>query len=238
MKLDDFFPHQVCINLDKRADRWRQMQAKFAEHDLKRVVRFPAADGSGMAIPGSWDDFPGAYGCLRSHLAVVEQARAEAWPSVLIFEDDAVLAPEFNARFAAFSDQLPDDWDMVFFGAIHQEPPQRISENVMRVTHSLSTYAYALRQTIFDRYIDLNRQALTVLDENTRALQREFNCYCFMPHLAWVEEDFSDVREETMNLWWLKESLVLWGPEMDEILKATVLIISQRGGNGIFSIHQ
>ena len=231
MKLDDFFSHQVCINLDKRADRWRQMQAKFAEHDLKRVVRFPAADGSGMAIPGSWDDFPGAYGCLRSHLAVVEQARAEAWPSVLIFEDDAVLAPEFNARFAAFSDQLPDDWDMVFFGAIHQEPPQQVSDNVMRVTHSLSTYAYALKQTIFDRYIDLNRQALTVLDENTRALQREFNCYCFMPHLAWVEEDFSDVREETMNLWWLKESLVLWGPEMDEILKATVLIISQRGGN-------
>jgi hypothetical protein len=52
-----------------------------------------------------------------------------------------------------------------------------------------------------------------------------------MPHLAWVEEDFSDVREETMNLWWLKESLVLWGPEMDEILKQTVLIISQRRGN-------
>src|SRR5260370_36979232 len=34
-----------------------------------------------------------------------------------------------------------------------------------------------------------------------------------------------------MNLWWLKESLVLWGPEVDEILKDTALIISQRGGN-------
>ena len=34
-----------------------------------------------------------------------------------------------------------------------------------------------------------------------------------------------------MNLWWLKESLVLWGPEMDEVLKDTALIISQRGGN-------
>ena len=157
MKLDDFFSHQVCINLDKRADRWRQMQAKFAEHDLKRVIRFPAVDGRELAIPTFWDDYPGAYGCLRSHLAAVEQARAAAWPSILIFEDDAVLAPEFNARFAAYSNQLPGDWDMVFFGAIHQEPPQRISENVMRVTHSLSTYAYALRQTIFDRYIDLNR---------------------------------------------------------------------------------
>src|ERR1700694_4122033 len=110
MKLDDFFPYQVCINLDTRTDRGRQMQAKFAEHDLKRVVRFPAADGKSLAIPGFWDDFPGAYGCLRRHLAVDEQARAEARQSVLIFEDDAVLAPEFNARFAAGSNQLPDDW--------------------------------------------------------------------------------------------------------------------------------
>lgn len=231
MMLDDFFPYQVCINLDKRTDRWRQMQTKFAAHGLKRVVRFPAADGNELQIPTFWDDFPGAYGCLRSHLAVVEQARAQKQHSVLIFEDDAVLAPEFNVRFPACSRELPDDWDMVYFGAIHQVPPQRISDNVTRVTQSLSTYAYALRQTIFDRYIDLNRQALTVLDENTRALQREFNCYCWMPHLAWVEEDFSDVREEMMNLWWLKESLVLWGPEMDEILKHTVLIISQLRGD-------
>ena len=100
MKLDDFFPHQVCINLEKRADRWRQMQAKFAAHDLKRVVRFPAADGRKLAIPTFWDDYPGAYGCLRSHLAAVEQARAAAWPSILIFEDDAVLAPETDLRGA------------------------------------------------------------------------------------------------------------------------------------------
>ncbi|MCI0558612.1 MAG: glycosyltransferase family 25 protein, partial [Nitrososphaera sp.] len=226
MKLDDFFPHKVCINLDRRQDRWERMRARFARHNIGQVVRFPALDGKSLDIPSIWDDFPGAYGCLRSHLAVVEQAREDAQKSVLIFEDDAVLDPQFNTRFAASIKQLPDDWDMVLFGGIHGKSAARTSSNIMRVTHSLSTYAYAMKHTIYDGFIELNRQALTVLDENTRALQKRFNCYCFMPHLAWVEEGYSDVREEKINLWWLSESLVLWGREVDEILEKTVAVIS------------
>src|SRR5262249_36197586 len=83
--------------------------------------------------------------------------------------------------------------------------------------------------TIYDRFIELNERALTVVDESNRILQKEFNCYCFMPHLAWVEEDYSDIRGETENLWWIKESIALWGPEMDQLLRRTVIIIAHRG---------
>jgi GR25 family glycosyltransferase involved in LPS biosynthesis len=231
MYFDEFFPHQVCINLDRRPDRWERMQARFVEHKLNRAVRFAALDGETLAIPSVWQSFPGAYGCLRSHLAVVEQARANAHDSVLVFEDDAVLAPDFNAKFADFAGQLPTDWDMVFFGAIHGQPLTKVANNIIKVTHSLSTYAYALKHTIYDKFIEVNRQALTVLDENTRELQKQFNCYCFMPHLAWVEEDFSDVRRERIDLWWLKESMLLFGQEIEEILSNTVIVISYSDGN-------
>lgn len=228
MNLDEFFPHQVCINLDTRPDRWERITARFAEHGIHQVVRFPAVDGKRTEIPSIWHNSPGAYGCLRSHLEVIEQARRDAKPSILIFEDDTVLAPEFSLRFADYVKQLPDDWDMVFFGGLHGEPLTKVADNVMRVTHSLSTYAYALKHTIYDGFIELNRKALALLDQNTRALQKQFNCYCFMPHLAWVEDDYSDVREERTDLWWLKESLVLFGPEVDEIVRSTVAIISYR----------
>ncbi len=228
MSLNEFFPHKVCINLEIRPDRWNRISARFAEQGIHPVVRFPAVDGKNLEIPSVWRSSPGAYGCLQSHLAVVEQARDEARPSVLIFEDDTVLAPGFNRMFAEYAKQLPDDWDMVFFGGLHGQPLTRVADNVLRVTHSLSTYAYALKHTIYDGFIELNRQALTVLDENTRTLQKRFNCYCFTPHLAWVEEDYSDVRGEKVNLWWLKESLVLFGPEIDEMLKNTVAVISYR----------
>ena len=228
MNLNDFFPHKVCINLDKRRDRWERMQAKFAAHNINRVIRFPALDGKTLKIPDFWDDFPGAYGCLRSHLAVVEQAHMAAKPSVLIFEDDAVLHPQINAKFSEYIDQLSEDWDMLLFGGIHGKPFDGASRNVVRVTSSLSTYAYALKHTIYESFIELNRKALTVLDENTRALQEQFNCYCFVPHLAWVDDDYSDVREDRSHPWWLKESLVLWGREVESILEKTAAVISYR----------
>ena len=225
MNLNEFFPHQVCINLDTRPDRWERMTARFVEHGIRQVVRFPAVDGKNLEIPSVWHNSPGAYGCLQSHLAVVEHARDDATPSVLIFEDDAVFDPQLNTRFAEFVKQLPDDWDMVLFGGLHGESPRQVSSNIMRVTYSLSTYAYGLKHTIYDAFIELNRRSGALLDENTRSLQKQFNCYCFMPHLAWVEEDYSDVREERVNLWWLRESLVLFGREVDQILANTVAIV-------------
>ena len=228
MGINEFFPHQTCINLDKRSDRWSRMQSRFSENGLNLVVRFPAIDGASLNIPASWRSFPGAYGCLQSHLAVVEQAREKAQPSVLIFEDDVVLAPEFNRSFDCYVAQVPAGWDMLFLGAIHGPPLIKVASNVVRVRHSLSTFAYALRHTIYDEFIEQTRRATRVLDESTRALQEDFNCYCFKPNLAWVEEDYSDVREERSNLWWLRESLVLHGPEMEETLKSAIAVISYR----------
>ena len=49
-----------------------------------------------------------------------------------------------------------------------------------------------------------------------------------MPHLAWVEDDYSDVRHEKVNLWWLRESLVLFGDEVDRILEKTAAIVFHR----------
>jgi GR25 family glycosyltransferase involved in LPS biosynthesis len=228
MNLNEFFPYKVCINLDKRTDRWQKMLSRFSQHNIEQVVRFPALDGKALDLPSNWNHFPGAYGCLRSHLAVIEESRARQRQSVLIFEDDAVFDPQLNERFAEGVRQLPQDWDMVLFGGLHGEPPRRVSPHISKVTYSLSTYAYALKHTIYDGFIEVNRQALKLLDQNTRSLQSHFNCYCFMPHLAWVEEDFSDVSEQRTSYWWLSESLVIFGKEVDQVLANTVAVISYR----------
>ena len=225
MNVSDFFPYKVCINLDRRSDRWEKMKARFAQHDINHVVRFPALDGKTLDVPPEWKHSAGAFGCLRSHLAVIEAARKQARQSVLIFEDDAVFDPEFNSMFSDAVGEVPDTWDMILFGGLHGEATHSVSRHIVQVTHSLSTYAYAMKHTVYDRFIEVNRGARSLLDENTRALQKEFNCYCFMPHLAWVEEDYSDVKDELSNLWWLSESLILFGPQVEEMLKRTVAIV-------------
>lgn len=230
--INEAFPHRVCINLDRRPDRWRQMQLKFARHGIHSVTRFPALDGDELEIPAHWRHTRGAYGCLRSHLEVVTEARRLGLPSVFIFEDDVVFDEHLQQKFSASLGQLPPDWDMLYLGALHKDEPIKVSANLARITEANSTYAYALRDTVFDAFIELNRRAETVLDLNSLVLQRQFNCYCFMPHLAWVEDDYSDAQNRLERHWYLQESLVLFSPQVDRLLRDTTLVLAHGDETG------
>ena len=86
MLLDQLFPHKICINLDRRPDRRQRMQAEFARHGIDGVRRFAAVDGSKVVLPASWKHSAGAYGCLLSHVAVVQEALNAGCESLLILK--------------------------------------------------------------------------------------------------------------------------------------------------------
>lgn len=224
--INQVFPYKVCINLDRRFERWEQMQNKFRQHGIHSVQRFAAIDGETSTIPAHWNSTRGAYGCLLSHLEVVREARQLGLSSVLIFEDDVVFDDQFEQKFSDYIQQLPADWDMLFFGALHKDELIKVSDNIGRITQSNSTYACALRDTVFDAFIDLNSKANDVLDVNSLLLQKQFNCYCFLPHLAWVEVLHSDAQEKMVDHWYLRESLVLFGPQVDRLLSDTTIVFA------------
>ncbi len=203
------------------------MQRAFAEQNIHDVQRFSAVDGSTVVLPLNWLHTRGAYGCLLSHVQVVRAARDAGAASVLIFEDDAVFDPQFKEKFSTLVEKLPSDWDMLYFGALHKAEPIKVNEHVVRITKANSTFAYAIRKTVFDEFIDLNSRAEHVLDMNSYRLQERFNCYCFMPNLVWVESEYSDVQGRLENHWYLEKSLVLFGSHVDELLSQTAIIISE-----------
>jgi hypothetical protein len=230
MNLNDFFPYKVCINLDRRPDRWEKVRARFERHDIRQVARFAALDWKALSVPPDWNDVPGAYGCLLSHLEVVREARRRGTPSVLLFEDDVVFDDDLNSKFSRAVEQLPSRWDMIMFGGSHWQEPVRISDNVFRARATAATHAYALNRTVYDSFIELNSRAQSVVDVNNTTLQRERECFCFMPHLAWQDVDYSDVGEREINVWWMKESLVLGSAEMHDVLKRTLVVLAHSGG--------
>ena len=135
------------------------------------------------------------------------------------------LDADFRGAFERYIGQLPSDWDMLFFGAFHDAIPTQISENVYRIHRADSTFAYAINHTIFDKFIASNSTTRIPVDCNNRLLQTEFNCYCFMPHLAWVQPVFSDAQERFANHWYLRESLVLPGGGPIPFVVDSVLVI-------------
>jgi len=201
------FPHRICINLARRQDRWAKAQAQFQQHQIE-VARWNAVDGAVIQAPPDWRYSPGAYGCSLSHVEAVREARARGYESLLIFEDDVELHPELHNLFLGVMAQVPGDWDAIYFGGIHRLQPVTVAPNVVRLVETNSTYAYALRRTVFDAFLSINERSHAPVDETAKILQKQFKFYCFWPHLAWVARDFSDVLGAEVNHWWLREGLV------------------------------
>jgi len=191
--LNDLLPHKVYINLDRRPDRRARMEGLFARLGLGPVARFAAFDGKALPLPSGWAYPPGAYGCLQSHLAVVRQARSARLPSLLIFEDDCVFADRFHERFSGYASALPAQWDMLLLGGGHVVEPQRIAEHLGRVSETWLAHAYALRSTMYDAFIAACEQEQEPLDYYTATLQKDFDCYCFVPDLVWQLDEDSDI---------------------------------------------
>lgn len=196
--LETCFARAVCINLDRRPDRWEAMQRKFAAENIA-AERLPAIDSKTTVVPAHLAHMrPQDYACTMSHLAAVRQAKADGIPNVLIFEDDAFFGPDFAGRFTAFFAQLPADWDMLFLGAYHFEKPVPVASNVVRIVKALTAHAYAVRASVFDAFIEINGNPPAIVDRNNTVLQRRFNCYCFEPNLVGQEAGYSDLMDEEM----------------------------------------
>jgi hypothetical protein len=204
------------------------MQARFAAAEVGAVERFPAVDGGNGGMPASWPFSSGAYGCLQSHLAVVREARAQGRESILIMEDDVVFADGFHEKFRERVRSLPADWDMLFFGCLHYEPPEPAAPGFGRLRISFSTFMYAIRRTVYDAFIFLNQRERYPVDKNNLFLQRRFRCYCFMPHLAWVDDSYSDAQGVPCTHWYIRDSMALGGDRMKAVEKRTAVIIPYR----------
>lgn len=205
-ELESCFPHRICINLARRPDRWAKAQAQFQQHHLQ-VSRWNAVDGSAIQPPPDWRYSPGAYGCTLSHVAAVREARAGNCESLMIFEDDVEFHPQLRSLFPEFMAQVPGNWDAIYFGGIHRLEPALVSANVARLVETNSTYACVLRNTVFDAFLSINEPARAPVDETAKTLQKQFNFYCFLPHLAWVSRDYSDILGAEVNHWWLRDAL-------------------------------
>jgi GR25 family glycosyltransferase involved in LPS biosynthesis len=99
------FPNTLVINLDKRPERWKEIQDVFNEWpSLERI----------SAI----EDSPGWKGCAKSHLKCIRLAKERRYPWVLILEDDCVVKPDSLERFREILPVLWErrsEWD-IFLG--------------------------------------------------------------------------------------------------------------------------
>ena len=224
MGIDRLFSRTVCINLDRRPDRWRRMERRFFESGLGAIERFRAVDGADIEPTAAWAGQAGAFACLKSHLAVLASMKARGDESVLILEDDVEFADDLTPRFRQAFAQAPADWAVLYLGGLHNQPPIPVSGAVSRVTDTLSSFAYAVRREAVEALLSVDPSSGLAIDELLVNLQGRLGCYCVMPHVCWVDSDHSDVVGNEQDHWYLRESITVGSNCLDDLAGSICLV--------------
>jgi GR25 family glycosyltransferase involved in LPS biosynthesis len=203
------FEHIFVINLDRRKDRW-----EFITEQLKSVgidaERVSGVDGDLLdpdpKIGNGWNH-KGQAGCVLSHRKVISLAKERGYKNILVIEDDNVFGKNFNELFERYWKQVPQDWDLLYFGGSHLGALKPVNVNIGRCTKSFTTNMYAMKNTLFDTVLNLipdNDKDLEMpIDVYFSLIQErpeKFNCYVFKPHLVWQDSIFSDIEKKSQDL--------------------------------------
>ena len=150
----------VCLNLDRRVDRWERVQSCPGFREFPNIERWSGTDGKTLDITNDprisiivkynianktrraheYINTPGAVGCYLSHSSVYEwMVNQNDSDVVLIFEDDIDLPAGCYAMLKEYIAKTPllqdsSKWDMWQLGAniAHSETaPDGVSRDVL-----------------------------------------------------------------------------------------------------------
>jgi hypothetical protein len=191
--LNTVFPHRAYVSLPRRMDRRAWVQARMADAGVS-AQWFRAVDARRLR---RWKGFAGlpqrAHSITFRLLLRAAQLRGSA--ALLVLEDDAVFHPEFRDRVAAL--ELPDDWQIFYFGCQHLAPPTRVSDGIVRVKRALDTHAVAFRRSAFLEARRAMRGKAKGRDQCSdvllSSLHEKLPTYAAFPNLIWQALGESDI---------------------------------------------
>ncbi len=198
MSFNKYFDNIFCINLDQREDRWKEAQREFESFGIENVTRFSAVDGK--TRPKFHPLLPGELGVLESNLNLVKQANKDNLPNFLMLEDDVVFSEELR-NLDKYMSNIPDDWDMIYFGGNHKysHPPQQINETTLKLHYTVAIHCVAIKSTVYDVIENILSKRKKQVDNYYTLVQQSFNVYCTNPSIAFQREGFSDIQNRVVN---------------------------------------
>jgi hypothetical protein len=150
-KPSDLFQQVWVISLKRRPDRLQRFWAEIegSNWPFRSPTVYHAVDGNKVGVPRFWQTGGGSYGCLRSHLNILERAILDEVESLLVLEDDAMFTKHFPRELAGFLANVPDDWQCLMLGGQHaNSEPIPVAPGVVRAGGGggiQRTHCYALR---------------------------------------------------------------------------------------------
>jgi len=196
----EFVDKVIYINLDHRQDR-RDSMLKFFEEGqipIEKIIRFPAIKRSHAQ-----------FGCVESHMEVLNLANRENWKNILILEDDVKWSKDFEDNYVKLEEltKLPN-WDVIMLAGWYYE------HNFPRIFKANNAGAYLVNESyrgklLANRRTSVNKLSLGIhlifnnsmynADVYWHRLMKIDNWYGLNPCICYQIDGFSDIKQRVVE---------------------------------------
>lgn len=163
MHLEEAFERVAVLNLPFREDRRLALTEHLLDLGLIRnaeALTWPRTIHGDLAPPPAWwQQGNGAWGCLRSHVRVAEDALHDGVANYLVLEDDVLFLPQAAQMLDLVMAELPADWGQLYLGGqclndLGQPPrPVENCQFLKRPWNVNRTHAFALRRETIAQFL-------------------------------------------------------------------------------------
>ena len=176
-----------CISLPERNDKWNLARNEISKLGIERITKYEGHKRS-----------PGWQGCRLSHLNLMKEIKDEIF---LIAEDDFLInTKDPIKKLDKAIQQLPKDWDLLYLGSTLNEPLERYSSNLFRMSAGWTTHAMIFNnQNGIKEFIVENCPMQKIDVWYANEIQKKFNCFITYPMIATQRGGFSDVIDRPVD---------------------------------------
>jgi len=153
--LSTHFERVAVLSLPAASERRERLRRHLQATGLGggEVQFIPALPGSDCPPPRGWRGLP-AWGCLRSHLTVLQQALHDGVESLLLLEDDVEFLPATAWELGPWLRRVPPDWGQIYLGGQHLQTPRRTAlDDVWQGRNVNRAHAYAVSAQVLPRLL-------------------------------------------------------------------------------------
>ncbi|MGE3934666.1 MAG: glycosyltransferase family 25 protein, partial [Rhodospirillaceae bacterium] len=150
---------------------------------------------------------PGAWGYLKSYVAILEDAIAKEYESILVLDDDALFHRDFTRMFARAAEQLPEDWKILQLGALQYDWADdwitQHSENLYMCNgSSVGSHATGIHRSVMGALLHQAQFFDLPLDVGALShVKRTFaeKCFTVLPNLVIQDTTESDIASSDVQ---------------------------------------
>jgi glycosyl transferase family 25 len=192
--------HAFYINLDSRPDRKQHVERQLG------IIGINAQRFKAIKLQN------GALGCSMSHLKLIETAKENNWPHILVVEDDILFTnPSLFVQQCNKFLSTHKEFDVALISGNNVPPYREIDDTCVQVTKCQTTTGYLVQNHYFDTLIQNYKMGIQNLmrePENHRIyaidkfwfnLQAIHKWYLIIPLTVTQREDYSDIEKRPTN---------------------------------------